>query len=277
MKSLLKGSFIKYIFLTIIVASVFSCDVIDPNNYMEPIDIEVDTTEVLENKRVVLIEEFTGHRCPNCPGAAAEAHKLQQLYPGKVVVMCIHSGFYAMPMGLEFSNDFRTPEGDSICNHFSPSTFPNSTFCRMLVDGNYLVAYQDWETLVEEVINQDAIANVKVKDITINENTIDIKVDTKISSESSINANVCAFIVESKIIAPQANGDSVDETFEHNHMLRGAFAGAWGTSILGLGVDSKSFSIDINPEWNLDNCSIIAYVYNSSTLEILQAVEVNLK
>lgn len=276
MKGLLKGNFLKYIFFGIIAVSVFSCDVIDPNEYMVPIDIEVDTTEVLDNKRIVLIEEFTGHRCPNCPGAAAEAHKLQQLYPGKVLVMCIHSGFYAMPIG-EFTNDFRTVEGDSICNYFNPSSFPNSTFCRMQVNGNYLVAYQDWEKLVEEVITQDAIASVEIKEVNYDESSINIKVDTKINSENSINAKVCAFLLESNIIAPQASGDIVDEEFEHNHMLRGAFAGAWGTPVSGIGADSKSLNLYINPEWNLDNCSIIAYVYNSSTLEILQAVEVKLK
>ena len=44
--------------------------------------------------RNVLLEEFTGQMCPNCPEGAREAHRLQENNPGMVIVS-IHAGGFA--------------------------------------------------------------------------------------------------------------------------------------------------------------------------------------
>lgn len=259
-----------------VLLSVAACDVIDPNEYITPV-VGGDTTIAVTNKRVVLIEEFTGQRCPNCPKAAEEVHKLQKIYPDQVLVIAIHSGFFAMPIG-EFTADYRTEEGTEIYNYFHPETFPNSTFCRMKIDESYLVGYQSWESLVPTVVEQDAIANVTIDPIKVNNETreIEITVKTEMNTANSMNVKVAAFILENGIVSPQAYDQTVQEEYVHNHVLRGGFAGAWGEDIKGLGSDSKTFKLTADTEWNLNNCEVVAYIYNKETMEILQAVKAEL-
>ena len=43
--------------------------------------------------RKVLIEDFTGQRCPNCPKATDEIHHLQETYgEDNIIAVGIHSG-----------------------------------------------------------------------------------------------------------------------------------------------------------------------------------------
>lgn len=43
--------------------------------------------------RVVLIEDFTGVKCPNCPNAAREITSLMGRYPKNVVAVAYHTEF----------------------------------------------------------------------------------------------------------------------------------------------------------------------------------------
>ena len=63
-----------------------ACDQIDENNrfiYVEPAHVY----------RAVLVEDFTGQRCVNCPAATEELDMLQKRYGQEnVVVVAFHSG-----------------------------------------------------------------------------------------------------------------------------------------------------------------------------------------
>jgi len=67
-KNILYGIFIG--FLTIL----YSCDVIEGDYMTVGTNNPDDTTSFVKK---VLIEDFTGHRCPNCPSAAAELEALE--------------------------------------------------------------------------------------------------------------------------------------------------------------------------------------------------------
>ena len=67
-----------YIFIAAIVLS--SCDVISEGDRIIPV-------EVILGERRVLLEEFTGFRCVNCPSAATIAHELIEMYVDHIVVV----------------------------------------------------------------------------------------------------------------------------------------------------------------------------------------------
>ena len=55
---------------------------------------------VVTGEQKVLIEDFTGFRCGNCPSAAETADNLYKAYKGKIIVIGIHSGpTFASPRG----------------------------------------------------------------------------------------------------------------------------------------------------------------------------------
>lgn len=69
-----------------VTASLFSCDNIAEGDRL----IYVAPVEVSKN---VLIEDFTGQRCLNCPTATETIHGLQETYGGtKVIAVGLYSG-----------------------------------------------------------------------------------------------------------------------------------------------------------------------------------------
>ena len=50
--------------------------------------------------KTVLIKDFTGARCVNCPAAAEYAHELQHsLGADRIFILSVHAGFLAQPLG----------------------------------------------------------------------------------------------------------------------------------------------------------------------------------
>src|ERR1700741_1300369 len=85
--------------------------------------------------RKVLIEEFTGVRCVNCPDGSAEIENLLSLYGGNLVAVSIHSGFFSDPYPDNLY-DFRTPEGDQLLNYLGqPLGYPTAVIDRKLFNG----------------------------------------------------------------------------------------------------------------------------------------------
>ena len=70
-------------------------------------------------QRCVLLEDFTGQRCINCPMANDEIHALQEQYGADTVIaVAIHSG----PLGFHTNAKFvglSTETGDEYYNHWN--------------------------------------------------------------------------------------------------------------------------------------------------------------
>ncbi|MCB0795603.1 MAG: Omp28-related outer membrane protein, partial [Flavobacteriales bacterium] len=68
-------------------------------------------------------------------------------------------------------------------------------------------------------------------------------------------------------------------TYEHKHVLRDAINSTWGEEVLTgsnlpgdtLTVPIPSYTLDNG--WVGDNCSLVAYVYNNVTREVMQVTE----
>ena len=74
MNNLIKISLILLVFT--IANFQQACDIED-EPYLIPVDtIPIGSGGPSEGIRKVLLEDYTGHKCPNCPEAAEEAHNL---------------------------------------------------------------------------------------------------------------------------------------------------------------------------------------------------------
>ncbi len=52
---------------------------------------------VPSGNRVVLLEEFTGKGCTNCPKGSRELENLLTQFPNNLVAVSLHAGFFANP------------------------------------------------------------------------------------------------------------------------------------------------------------------------------------
>ena len=82
----------KYITLVLSIALLVACEVIPEGERLIPVETE-------ETNRKILLVEFSGVKCNNCPIAAEEGHKLQHLYGEKLVIVEMHPASNALTNG----------------------------------------------------------------------------------------------------------------------------------------------------------------------------------
>ena len=148
----------KLSFFVLFVLLLQSCDKIEPPYKESAVDQGGTAT------KKVLLEDYTGHLCPNCPTASKKAIDLQQLYEGKLIIMSVHAGYFATPLGSPFNADFRSEAGNTWDTFFGISAAgnPNGMINRQNTGGNYIIGDGLWPTTISEIINSDAVATIKI-------------------------------------------------------------------------------------------------------------------
>ena len=247
-----------------------------------------DTTGTAVRK--VLLEDYTGHKCVNCPGASFVGHELKAQYGEQLVLVAVHAGFFAEPnsTGL-YTTDFRTDAGNEYFDFFQIIANPNGMVNRVGEGQDRVIGETEWPSTVGAEVAKAPVATIE---ITGSYNTISRVLGTSLSikflSDLPGKYRVCAMITEDSIIAPQMNNDpsigpSPDwEDFVHMHVLRGNINGTWGNLITDEDIVSGSeytvqcANYDIDADWDDQQCHIVAFVFNTETFEIVQAEEVKL-
>lgn len=273
------------LFTIIATALLVSCDVIDENEYLKE-------GTAIWNGRKIVVYDFTGHCCGNCPGGHQMVNTLQEKFGEAIIPVAVHIGYYAMPKtnGDKYTYDFRCDEGDYLggrdyeTGYFGEINLPAGMINYVKaeeikgIDSWAVDAAKYYSSYPEFAMNVEAsVVDGKIK--------ADVKLETSIANSRKLT--MVAYLVENKIIQWQKNyfADPADiENYEHNHVLRCALDGkALGESVkdntdqLANGdVLTKSYSHDVNPAWNLANCEVVAFVYDTDTKEILQAEIVEL-
>ena len=275
-----------YIFTFLIIAIsllYFSCEEIEPpfsNN-------NIDTNSTQNNIQKIVIEDFTGHKCGNCPRAHEEAEMLKTIYGDQIIIIAYHVGFFASinPSGApNYTTDFTTASGDEYDNLWgiSAAGLPQGMINREQNSGTNIINYPTWSSMVSSYDNNgdgsfDNIAVAKITNsININAN-IECSINIKGLSNTNHDSKLVVCIVEDNIIDWQKDYDAspVDiENYIHNHVFRQNINGAWGDNIgvITQNTDTTiNFIQNIDTNWNINNCSIISYIYNVNNYEILQA------
>ncbi len=270
--------FILYIGLALVMLT--GCDVLE-----EPYRQE---SAQLETERKVLLEDYTGHRCPNCPLASKLMEDLKEVYGENLVMIAVHATMLAkITFPPHYLYDFTTETGDAWSDYFGleHSGIPNGLVNRKERSGSRVIAPGNWALMVQEELNKPVEAGIDLVagwDATTGQITVNTQ--TSIAEPSSDETyTITVVLVEDSIVKPQYNNDpTIGPTpdildYVHNHVLRLSFTGAWGVQINPQLVDSRSFSytLDVDSDIVPENSRIIAFISNSNR-EVLQAEETRL-
>jgi hypothetical protein len=281
-------NFIRLIFLSLIVVFA-SCDKVD-GPYGSPVS-QIGGGDTVQIIRKVLIEDYTGHTCGNCPRAAENLHDIEALYGEQIVPMAVHAGFFAAPSGSHYSADYRTQEGNDLDQFFGNSALglPNGLVNRSSFGGSTsIINRTDWASKASELVALPPEAWITITpDYNADLRLLSISVNTKILEEINESLNIVYYITEDSIQSPQKDyslpePSSIDDYY-HRHMLRGSMNGAWG-DVLGSGIGyTQNQEINTNatftlPDtWNANHISVLALVYRTNTKEAVQAEQRNIQ
>ena len=239
--------------------SFAACDDIKESERFIPV-----TPNVTAEKNV-LIEDFTGMLCVNCPNAANEIHNIQSIYGAdKVIAVAIHG---EMP-GL--SGPLANALGTEYYKHWGVETLPAG-----MVDRQGLQQYSSWSATATSRLNAD----VTPLSLSMANNAYDatnraLTIQVEALAGADLNGNLQVWLTESKIQSFQLMPDGeLNRNYTHNHVLRDAVNGAYGEAVaLKMGeAQTLTYAYTVPEEWNAENLAVVAFVYNESG--VVQVIE----
>lgn len=266
-----------YLSMLLLGVLVISCDKLDKPYAVEK-TISVDT-----NKRKILLEDYTGMKCVNCPAATAGAEALVDLYKGQVILMTVHAGYFSEPDASgHYTTDYRTSEGVAWFNDFLLISNPMGMVNRSPYNGKQAIGAGSWAAAVGALIEENEVASINIQTnyTPSSRHHVNTTIETKFHKELQGAYNLTVCILEDSIIGWQKNNDPLVgtvpdiENYVFNDMLRAVLNGTYGEQITNV-VDtvqtySKTYLYTINDSWNPKNLSLVAFVFNSETKEIIQ-------
>lgn len=262
------------------MVGMIACDVIDePYKKDNSNNGGGETPDPEEVVKHVLLEDYTGVRCVNCPAAGALAMEIQEQNDHKVIVLSVHAGDLANypPFNL------KTPEGEQWWTQFGLQQNPVGTINRKMVNGGYAFDTPSWQEAVASALQEEALLEM-TSEIEYNEATRNLKVDVKSEflAEMPDTYSLTVCIMEDSIKGMQVTPQGNNENYIHRHVFRTTMNGAWGEEInvepiAPEDVIEKSYTNILDEAYNAEQCYIIAYVSNSATKEVLQVIEKKIK
>ncbi len=244
---------LRYLLPLLMMVTIVACDHIDEDErliYVKPVSAS----------RNVLIEDFTGQRCVNCPNATDEIARLMSQYGGDTVIAVgIHSGPFAKSVrGVPYA--LYTEDGDAYFNYWEVESQPKG-----VVDRTGTSDYTSWGTIVRDELSRTAPLTLEASS-SYDSGSRKAEISVVASgTDGDTSGHLQVWLIESGIIAFQMMPDgSTNREYVHNHVFRKAVNGTWGTDFaLKEGAQKiEQFSCDIDEEWVPENMEVVAFVYN---------------
>lgn len=249
------------------------------------------TTPPSPQAKKVLIEEFTGASCSNCPAARVQLSNLAAQNPDRLAIMGIHIYNYVQSAPTKESKyDFRTQDGTDIGNDIygSINLMPSAGIDRMPGNnGERLTLKSIWADLIATRLAVAPSVNLDLEssyDEAARKAVITVKVIYNKAMTGTQSISVA--LIEDGIVDVQDSVQAVIHDYHFEHVLRDYITPISGTPFLDnisnkeVGrVYVRRFEYDVNKDWKAENCKLVAFVHNNSgnDKEVLQVAEADLK
>ena len=192
--------------------------------------------------RNVVLEEFTGIYCGFCPEGHEIGQGIMDSNPGRVVLINIHTGSYAVPKD-DTHPDLQTEWGSAIAGISGLKGYPAGQVNRELFEGaeysqqdtaNHSLALSrgGWEAAANDVLNDaNSPVNIGAKVERVGADNLQITVELYYTADAGGTNKLNVALLEDGYIGYQG-GSKGSDTYEHNHILRDLITGQWGDVII---------------------------------------------
>lgn len=234
--------------------------------------------------RNLLVEEFTGVHCTNCPAGAAEIQTYVNANPGRIIPISIHTGFYSYP----FSNspqDLTFPGGETFSTFYGivegwPAAYINRSFYNGST--SRVLGQPKWAGIISNELATPAQIALEITNVSYDSATRALTFSVNADCQVGINTALAmeVMLTEDEIESPQQTPSGEIDTYKHKHVLRKMLPGVTsGTAIDALPF-TQTYTITLDPLWVETNCNIVAIVRHddvtNNDFKVLQAAEVEL-
>ena len=250
-----------------------ACDEVSVNDrliYVEPPQVS----------RAVLIEDYTGQYCVNCPRATEEIERLIEQYGDSVVIaVAIHSGPFSKQKGEP--SPLYTEVGDMYFNRWNLSSQPVGLVDRLFDSMPF--GYTDWGGGVNYELTDSPTSEAPVTffidgDFDTETRTGSFEVQTVGLDENRISGKLQIWLVEDSIDSFQLMPDgSRVEHYNHMHVFRTSINDPWGDDVtVGHGeVVTKMYTFVMDPTWVPKHCALVTFFYDDQGVRQVTKTKLN--
>lgn len=261
------------IFITVLATIILlACDEI-------PAGKRTTNTDSSAFKKPVVVVDFTGVDCTNCPKAADNIKSMHEQVGDKIIGVAMYPD---CSFNHHSSFDLKCPEATEYYKAFgdiSKIVLPSGMVDFANYNNQPIIDYTLWNSAVLQRITLDVPIEVSLNASIIKEGdnpTRKIEITSKITTKSAVTDNTALilWLIEDGIVGYQNDGGNPRNDYTHNHVLRTAINGLWGEnfSVSPAGMSEKSIIYETKEnQWKLENCSVVGLVINAATKEIITA------
>lgn len=230
-------------------------------------DISTDdrfiVTESVTPLRAVIIEDFTGQDCVNCPAAHETLDLLVEQYGDAVIPVSIHAGTFGVPCDYKRYTGLMQPEGNTYNDAWGIDEWPKGVVNRSGSATNC----DEWAEAVRRELAVEAPLGITVS-ADCPEGAADIDIKVTLSPRTDIEGMLQVWIIEDGIVARQRDIDrGLITNYVHNHVYRASVNCVGGErTVLKANIHSElTFSQPLRATqyetWVPGNLSVVAFVY----------------
>ena len=244
----------------------------------------------------ILIEDFTGWRCVNCPNMAAFLiNNIENIFPS--VVVSLHPASNSLSNTDQVASRFSLSctLADEIANTLAGTNIASSMSLpavsldqkaidgQILQSGDTMTVYNKLRSLSFDQFSSYYVNHAPFVNLAINvkkSSDNNYLLSTLLVPGAYINKDVKLqlWLLESGIVAYQSTQNGIVRDYVNNHVLRMAINGNQGETIT-LGEDNIVRSHNLSFEgtnYIPDNCSVVAIVSDPNSHEVINCIEVEL-
>lgn len=279
----------KSVFAGLIIAAAFlsSCEEEPVPIILEEGEAPLQDTSYINSSvsapqdKIVLFEDFTGVRCPNCPNGHAAIEDMQKSNPGRIIAVSIHAGGKTFIQAAPFAGDqdLNTDWGNQIFTIVAkPNGIPYGYADRI----SSSAITTNWESLCTPRLTSTTSANAEARVISYDPVSRELRYEVKFEMMEDLDESFffSTVITEDSIVGRQESTQGEIHEYEHNHILR----------------DMPQFKVNLNPNktpsatkgrvflkqysytlpdlWVAEHCHLVTYIHRD--IEILQAAKVEI-
>lgn len=275
-----------------------SCDYVDQpleevTGISEKCDTSFTVTDPVETQKHVLIEDFSGHKCPNCPSANTEASNIYASTGGRAVIVTIHPDPNIMssmqnlvgenaPGSGQYETAWYIPEGGEIMDFFSdPGYLPVGMVDRIMnvSFGWRYWDYTEWSNEATARLSEPLDISMAGQAQTVEDGTICGQTRVEYLNAYDGDVRIVHYLTEDSIPDWQLDGTTNIPNYMHRHILRAVSNGQiWGQTVASgnnpAGTETQHFySFDNFTVVDSSHLHVVSFIYDDATKEVLQAIE----
>ncbi|MEX1192521.1 MAG: Omp28-related outer membrane protein [Brumimicrobium sp.] len=241
----------------------------------------------------VLIEDYTGHKCNNCPEAATIAHDIHENNPERVFVASIHTDPGAQnsfqssnPEATSYYTDHTNPDSDAYGEEFQNGyNFignPQGTVNRKTIDEKMFDFSGTWQSRASDILNaNDLKVNLQSAfNYYPSTNGGYLHVEAVKLTDEEITMNAVVYVIQDSLVDWQLMPDNSSNEF---YLHRDKHLGSIDDNPFGIEIfpattpsgEKITFDYSYSLPMGIDasNMHFLIYLYDVSNYEILQVIK----